>query len=68
MDGVPLSVNDDEALQKLEWNIGDSLYLIEECVGNTRCLVLSTKPQTADRIDELTEAWSSGQPGNAEMK
>jgi hypothetical protein len=35
MDGVPLSVNDDEALQKLERDVGDSLYLIEKFVGNT---------------------------------
>ena len=31
----------DEALQELELDVGDSLYLIEEFVGNTRCLVLS---------------------------
>lgn len=41
---------------------------IEEIVGNTRCLVLSRAPQIADRIDELTEAWDSGQPGNAGVK
>ena len=51
----------DEALQELELDIGDSLYLIEEFVGNTRCLVLSKEPQIADRIDELTETWNSGQ-------
>ena len=58
----------DEALQQLELDVGDSLYLIEEFVGNTRCLALSQTPQIADRIDELTEAWTSGQPGNAEVK
>lgn len=42
----------DEALQELELDVGDSLYLIEEFVGNTRCLVLSKMPQIADRIDE----------------
>lgn len=47
----------DEALQKLELDVGDSLYLIEEFVSNTRCLVLSKTPQIADRIDELTNAW-----------
>jgi hypothetical protein len=31
----------DEVLQELELDVGDSLYLIEEFVGNTRCLVLS---------------------------
>ncbi|MHC8361924.1 AbrB/MazE/SpoVT family DNA-binding domain-containing protein [Pseudomonas sp. LS2P72] len=40
----------DEALQELELDVGDSLYLIEEFVGNTRCLVLSKKPQMANRI------------------
>ncbi|KAA8552430.1 sugar efflux transporter [Pseudomonas extremaustralis] len=34
----------DEALQELELDVGESLYLIEEFVGNTRCLVLSKKP------------------------
>jgi hypothetical protein len=48
-------------LQELELDVGDTVYLIEEFVGNTRCLVLSKKPQIADRIDELTEAWDSGQ-------
>ena len=57
-----------EALQELELDVGDALYLIEEFVGNTRCLVLSKKPQIADRIDELTEAWDSGQLGNAQEK
>ena len=55
----------DEALQELELDVGDAVYLIEEFVGNTRCLVLSKTPQIADRIDELTEAWNCGQHGNA---
>jgi hypothetical protein len=50
-----------------EWD-GDSLFLMEEFVGNTRCLVLSKKPQIADRMDEATETWGSGQPGNAQEK
>jgi antitoxin component of MazEF toxin-antitoxin module len=58
----------DEALQELELDVGDSLYLIEEFVGNTRCLVLSKKPQIADRIGELTEAWNSEQRGSLEDK
>ena len=49
----------DEALQELELDVGDAVYLIEEFVGNTRCLVLSKMPQIADRIDELTEALDS---------
>lgn len=56
----------DEAL--LELDVGNVVYLIEEFVGNTRCLVLSKKPQIADRIDELTGAWNSGQRGNLEDK
>ena len=55
----------DEALQELELDVGDAVYLIEEFVGNTRCLVLSKTPQIADRIDELTEAWDNGQLGHA---
>lgn len=51
----------DEALQELELDVGDAVYLIEEYVGNTRCLVLSKKPQIEDRMDELTGAWNSGQ-------
>lgn len=30
----------DEALQELELDVGDAVYLIEEFVGNTRCLAL----------------------------
>jgi antitoxin component of MazEF toxin-antitoxin module len=58
----------DEALQELELDVGDPVYLIEEFVGNTRCIVLSKTPQIVDRIEELTEAWDSGQLGNAEDK
>ena len=47
----------DEALQELDLDVGDAVYLIEEFVGNTYCLVLSKKPQIADRMDELTGAW-----------
>jgi antitoxin component of MazEF toxin-antitoxin module len=46
----------DEALQKLELDVGDAVYLIEEFVGNTRCLGISKRPQIADRIVELTDA------------
>jgi antitoxin component of MazEF toxin-antitoxin module len=51
----------DEALQELELDVGDAVYLIEEFVGNARCLVLSKKPHIEDRIDELTDIWNSGQ-------
>ncbi|WP_338579943.1 AbrB/MazE/SpoVT family DNA-binding domain-containing protein [Pseudomonas sp. ML2-2023-6] len=47
----------DEALQELELDVGDAVYLIKGFVGNARCLILSKTPQIADRIDELTEAW-----------
>ena len=53
----------DEALPEPELDVGDAVYLIEKFVGNTRLLVLSKMPQIADRIDELTEAWDSGQLG-----
>ncbi|WP_110096800.1 hypothetical protein [Pseudomonas putida] len=43
----------DTALQELEVDVGDSLYLIEEFVGNCRCLVLSKTPKIPDRVDEL---------------
>lgn len=55
----------DEALQELELDVGDVVYLIEEFVSNTRCLVLSKTPQIADRIDELTDAWNNKQHGTA---
>lgn len=58
----------DEALQELELDVGNAVYLIEEFVGNTRCLVLSKKPQITDRIDELTEAWNSEQRDSLEDK
>jgi len=58
----------DEALQELELDVGDAVYLIEEFFGNTRCLVLSKTPQIANRIDELTEAWNGEQHGSVEDK
>lgn len=58
----------DEALQELELYVGDAVYLIEEFVGHTRCLVLSKTPQITDRIGELTEGWESEQHGIAEDK
>ncbi|WP_223507936.1 AbrB/MazE/SpoVT family DNA-binding domain-containing protein [Pseudomonas sp. BF-B-25] len=58
----------DEALQELELDVGDAVYLIEEFVGNTRCIVLSKTPQIAERIDELTECLDIGQHVSAEDK
>lgn len=43
----------DVVLQELGLDVGDSLYLIEEFVGNSRCLVLSKTPKVPDRMDEL---------------
>ena len=58
----------DEALQELELDVGDAVYLIEVFVSNTRCLVLSKTPQVADRIDDLAEFWNDGQRGTAKDK
>lgn len=43
----------DEALQEMGVDVGDSLYLLEEYVDNTRCLVLSKTPRIPDRVEEL---------------
>ncbi|WP_062382846.1 AbrB/MazE/SpoVT family DNA-binding domain-containing protein [Pseudomonas abietaniphila] len=45
----------DAALQELGVDVGDSVFLIEEYVGNDRCLILSRTPKIPDRIDELVE-------------
>jgi antitoxin component of MazEF toxin-antitoxin module len=47
----------DAALQELGVDVGDSVFLIEEYVGNNRCLILSKTPKIPHRIDELVEAW-----------
>lgn len=48
----------DEVLQELSVDVGDTLYLIEECVGNVRCLVLSNTQRIPDRTDELVDHWN----------
>ena len=48
----------DEALQELGVDVGDTLYVIKEYVGNARCLVLSNTPQITDRTDELVAHWN----------
>ena len=58
----------DSALQKLEVDVGGSLYLIAEYVGTSRCLILSKTPRMPDCIDELTEVRgqeppATGSPG-----
>lgn len=38
---------------------GGGLYLLEEYVGTTRCLVLSKTKHIPDRIDDLVRRWGS---------
>lgn len=52
----------DAALQELGVDVGDSVFLIEEYVGNNRCLILSKTPKIPDRMDELTETWDKPSP------
>ena len=49
----------DEVLQELGVDVGDSLYLVEEYVGSTRCLVLSKTQRIPDRIDDLVGRWDT---------
>lgn len=49
----------DEALQELGVDVGDTLYLVEEFVDNTRCWVLSKTPQIPDQMDELVGRWDT---------
>lgn len=49
----------DEVLQELGVDVGDSLYLVEEYVGSTRCLVLSKTERIPDRVDELVGRWDT---------
>lgn len=48
--------------------VGDTLYLLEEYVGTTRCLVLSKSPRIPDRVDELVGHWESFGNASAEIK
>lgn len=43
----------DDVLQEMGVDVGSTLYLLEEYVGTTSCLVLSKTPRTPDRVDEL---------------
>ncbi|ALY73015.1 TPA: AbrB/MazE/SpoVT family DNA-binding domain-containing protein [Pseudomonas aeruginosa] len=49
----------DDVLQEMGVDVGDTLYLLEEYVGATRCLVLSKTPRIPDRVDELVGHWES---------
>lgn len=56
----------DQALQELGVDVGDSVYLTEEFVGSTRCLVLSKTPTLSNRMDELIESLGSNEPNIVE--
>ena len=49
----------DDVLQEMGVGVGDTLYLLEEYVGSTRCIVLSKTPRIPDRSDELVGHWES---------
>ncbi len=57
----------DDVLQEMGVDVGDTLYLLEEYVGTTRCLVLSKSPRIPDRVDELVGHWESFGKVSAEI-
>lgn len=57
----------DDVLQEMGVDVGDTLYLLEEYVGTTRCLVLSKSPRIPDRVDELVGHWESFGNASAEI-
>src|SRR5690606_2357755 len=57
----------DNVLQEMGVDVGDTLYLLEEYVGTTRCLVLSKSPRIPDRVDELVGHWESFDKVSAEV-
>lgn len=57
----------DDVLQEMGIDAGDTLYLLEECVGTTRGLVLSKSPHIPDRVDELVDHWESFGKVSAEI-
>ncbi|WP_213159148.1 AbrB/MazE/SpoVT family DNA-binding domain-containing protein [Pseudomonas aeruginosa] len=48
-----------DIMQNIGAGVGSTLYLLEEYVGSTRCLVLSKTPRIPDRVDELVDHWES---------
>lgn len=48
-----------DVLQEMGVDVGSTLYLVEEYVGTTPCLVLSKTPRIPDRVDELVGHWES---------
>lgn len=47
----------DEVLQRLNLQVGDSLYLVEAWIGDGPRLVLSKTPMIPDRVDALVAQW-----------
>lgn len=60
---VPLP---DDLLAQLGVGIGDVLYLAEEYVGTTRCLVITKTPQVPDRFEVLVEHRNNEAAGTGE--
>jgi hypothetical protein len=60
---VPLP---DDLLLQLGVGIGDVLYLAEEYVGTTRCLVLTKTPHPPDRFEVLVEHRNNKTTGTGE--
>ncbi|HHX6570236.1 TPA: AbrB/MazE/SpoVT family DNA-binding domain-containing protein [Pseudomonas aeruginosa] len=56
-DGEPALRLPDEVLQRLDLQVGDSLYLVEAWVGDGPRLVLSKTPKIPDRVDALVAQW-----------
>jgi antitoxin component of MazEF toxin-antitoxin module len=48
----------DELLQELGVDVGDTLYLVQEHVGNAQCFVLSKTLRISDRTDDLVDHWN----------
>lgn len=57
----------DEVLQEIGADVGGTLYLLEEFVGTTRCLVISKSPRIPDRVDELAAHWDTFAKSAAEI-
>jgi antitoxin component of MazEF toxin-antitoxin module len=56
-EGEPAVRLPDEVLQRLDLQVGDSLYLVEAWVGDGSRLVLSKTPLIPSRVDALVAQW-----------
>lgn len=56
-DGEPALRLPDEVLQRLNLQVGDSLYVVEAWVGDGPRLVLSKTPKIPNRVDALVAQW-----------